>query len=212
MMPSKVNFWLKSMATSLLFPASTVLAADGQSSTSYDWAPFWLALAIAYLTRRRRIGGWLFYYYFQLYGSIVFLVFILVFSLRNYEPSTWHDKELYTLLIISTVPFYLLKLFETIAATLLLVKSYRSQKFINYLKCVLILEVIIEILSFFIDDFDFANHIFFDVLGGIFAAIWYLYFKDSLRAYYVLANPDWEWNYDNFKKAKSQGKKVNKAL
>ena len=190
---------------STAFPTSYVLAADSHTpSTAYGW--FWGTLAIVYLTRRRKIGGWLFYYYFQTYGGIVVLFLISAFSLENCQPSAWQDKALYTLFIISTLPFYLLMLVEATIATLLLFKSYRSQRFINYLKYVLIAQVVVEGLTLFIDYNHFPDSVAFTVIGGILALIWYLYFRSSYRVYWVLAHAGWLWNYEEFKKTKSHRK------
>jgi hypothetical protein len=195
----------------LLFPTSVVLASDGRTPSTAFGGWFWVALGIVYLTRRRKIGGWLFYYYVQTYVGIVVLFLASAFSLENYQPSAWQDNALYTLFVISTLPFYFLKLLETTVATLLLFKSYRSQQFINYLKYVLIAEVVVEGLTFFIDYNHFPDSVVFTVMGGILALIWYLYFGSSYRVYCVLAHPDWSWNYEEFKKSKSQFKQFKKA-
>ena len=54
----------------LIFPVSNVFAADGRTSNT-GYAAFWVALAVVYLTRKRKIGGWLFYYYFQTYSYAI---------------------------------------------------------------------------------------------------------------------------------------------
>lgn len=205
----RVMSWLIATVLSLLFPVSAALAADSHTSTP-AYGGFWITLLIVFLTRKRKIGGWLFYYYFQAYASIIVLFLVSAFSLQNYQPSAWQDKALYSLFIVSTLPFYGLKLLEVIVATLLLFKRHRSQQFITYLKYVLLAEVVVEGLTLFIDYNHFTDNVVFTVLGGIFALIWYLYFNSSYRVYCVLAHPDWNWNYEEFKMTKSQSKKFNK--
>jgi len=194
----------------LLLTASSALAGDGRPPGA-AYGGFWVALAIAYLTRRRKIGGWLFYYYFQAYAGLVILFLVLVLSLQDYQPSGWEDKALYTLFIISTLPSYLLKLLEATVASLLLFKRYRTQQFINYLKYVLITEIVIQGMTLFIDYYHFPDNLVLTVMVGILALVWYLYFNSSFRVYCVLSHPDWRWNYENFKKSNSQRKQFNKA-
>jgi len=210
MIRQRITSGITATAITLLLTASSALAADGRTPGA-AYGGFWVALAIAYLTRRRKIGGWLFCYYFQAYAGFAIFFLVLALSLQNYQPSAWEDKALYTLFITSTLPSYLLKLLEATFASLLLFKRYRTQQVINYLKYILITEVVIQGMTLFIDYYHFPDNVALTMMGGILALVWYSYFNSSFRVYCVLSHPDWHWNYEEFKKSKSQSKRFNKA-
>ena len=101
-----------------------------------------IALGIAYVTRRMSIGGWLFYYYLQLYGTILFTMLLSAVIVDNLQPTGWEDKALYTLFVLSVVPMYLVKALEVIFATRLLVKSQRNEKNVKVVRYILLASVI----------------------------------------------------------------------
>ena len=100
------------------FPA---YAASMNSSVTYG-APLAIAVGIAYVTRRMSIGGWLFYYYLQLYANVLITVLLSFVVINNMQPTGWGDKTLYTLFVLSIVAMFLVKAIEAIFATRLLVK------------------------------------------------------------------------------------------
>jgi hypothetical protein len=210
MIRQRIMTCITTMAMALLSATPSALAAD-DGKTPISYGGFWITLLLVYFTRKRKIGGWLFYYYFQTYVGLLVLFIILASSLQNYQPSVWEDKALYTLFIVSTVPSFLLKFLEVTIASLLLSKRNRKQQFINYLKYVLITEAVVAGLTLFIDYNHFPDTMAFTTLGIISGVIWYLYFRISFRVYYVLSHSDWHWNYDDFKRSKSQGKQFSKV-
>src|SRR5207253_8049083 len=59
--------------------------------------------------RKKEIGGWLLYFYIQLYVGVIVTVAIGLFSFRNYIPSTWAtNPSLYPLFLLSTLPTLML--------------------------------------------------------------------------------------------------------
>src|SRR3989344_3473530 len=67
---------------------------------------FFIAFAIAYLSRRRAIGGWLLFFYIQLYISLVFSLFFSSQIFSDLNPSQWDNSLLYVMFFLSVVPVF----------------------------------------------------------------------------------------------------------
>lgn len=184
---------------------SDAFAESGSGQSSFAGA-FWFGLAITYFTRKRAIGGWLFYYYFQLFAGSVLLFLLSGANSENWLPANWSDKALYTLFLVTLVPSYVLKALEIAVGCILLKRRFRTQKYINYLRYVLLTEAIVGGLAAFIDYSHFPDSLFFTILSSVFAIVWNLYFTNSYRVYYVLAHPEWQWNHETFHQSKVQFK------
>jgi len=149
------------------------------------------------------IGGWLFYYYLQLYGTILFTMLLSAVIVDNLQPTGWEDKALYTLFVLSVVPMYLVKALEVIFATRLLVKSQRNEKNVKVVRYILLASVIIGVAGLAIDYYHFRDNLPLSIFALIFSSIWCLYFFSSYRVDYVLSRWTGVWNYDSFKGKKT---------
>src|SRR6266481_2399535 len=81
------------------------------------------ALIMWWICSRRKqqpIGGWLLYYFIQLYLGFVLVLFMTVIALENYRPAAWEDCTLYYLFLLSTVPGFLIEIAQVVVATGLL--------------------------------------------------------------------------------------------
>jgi hypothetical protein len=131
------------------------------------------------------------------------LTFVLaVATAQDLKPSVWHDKELYSLFVLSVVPLYFTKVFEIGAACAVLKRRYRLQKYVNYLRYALLAQAIVGGSNLFIDYNHFPDNLPFTVLTTAFAVLWYLYFTGSLRVDWVLAHGDREWDHEAFRASK----------
>src|SRR5262249_55954795 len=106
--------------------SSDAFAAPANQGQNTVGAGLFLAWAIAYLTRRRAIGGWLLYFYIQLYLSLLISLLFLPGVIANLSPSSWDSAILYVLSFLSTVPVLLAEAFEAYAATVLLIRRNES--------------------------------------------------------------------------------------
>ncbi len=181
------------VASLLPFPAYAASTNPGAAG-----APLFIAIGIAYVTRRRSIGGWLLYYYLQLYGAVLITTLLIATIADNLQPTGWEDKALYTLFVISVVPALLLKALEAIFATRLLVKSQRNEKNVKIVRYILLTSVIINAISLAIDYYHFHGNLPLSIFALIFSSIWCLYFFLSYRVEYVLSRWTGMWDYDSF--------------
>lgn len=173
-----------------------VLAATAAQTTGQRTfgAGLFVAWAIAYLSRRRAIGGWLLYFYIQLYISLLFSLLFLLVTLGNLRPAEWDSSKLYVLNFVSTVPVLLLIFGEVVAATLLLVR--RSEANVKILRKVLVALVMASAIALGIDIAYFddqAATLYFDVVTLVFAAIWLAYFYKAKRVRLVFIEGKWDY-------------------
>lgn len=152
-----------------------------------------IAWGIAYVSRRCAIGGWLLYFYIQLYLSVLLSLLLLPTSLGDFRPSVWDSAQLYVLYLVSVVPVQLLVFAEAVAATILLVR--RSEGNLRGLKRILIALSVASGVTLGIDFGYFSDSpaMFFDIITFIFAVIWLLYFSTSKRVRFVFIDRNWDY-------------------
>lgn len=169
------------------------LAAQTTTQNNGVGAGFLVGLAIAYLTRRRSIGGWLMYYYLQLYGSVLVNLIFVATSVHSLPPSVWDSSTRYVLFLLSTLPVWLLIAAEAVVGTYLLVR--RRETNVRRLRLVIALMVVAAATALIIDFayFKEAPDIVFDVLTLFFAIVWSLYFWRSKRVRKVFIERQWDW-------------------
>jgi hypothetical protein len=176
-------------ALSLCAPA----LADSTSSTQTT-APSTgvaVALAIVYLSRRAKIGGWLLYYYVQLYASVLISLFFVPTVIANLSPGKWDTSAAYVWYVLTVVPQEIGVLAEVVLATALL--RLRSEALLQRLRQVLLVLVVIYAAAVCIDypqSTDPSNAIL-DGVRLINAMIWCAYFYRSTRVERVFVYQNW---------------------
>jgi len=175
-----------------LFLATNALAAS--SSTQRQPAAggaLFIAFAIAYFSRRRAIGGWLLYFYVQLYFSLAVSLFFISQVLSNLNPAQWDNSMLYVMFFLSVVPVIVTEGIEVFAATRLLFR--RNERNLKFLKRTLIALVVTSGVALSIDIAFFKDEpaLFLDILTFIFAIIWTLYFCKAQRIKLVFIDRNW---------------------
>lgn len=180
-------------SVALLISSEVFAAPAGSQGQNAFGAGLFLAWAIAHLTRRRAFGGWLLYFYIQLYLSLVISLLFLPRVVANLTPTAWDSARLYALFFLSTVPVVLAQVFEAFAATLLLVR--RNDTSLRLLRAALIALALCggASLSLDIAYFSDAPTLFFDGLTFGFACIWCLYFWKAKRVQMVFVERAWDY-------------------
>lgn len=191
------DHWLKRFALFgaplMLLPWEALAAASQTTGQRTFGAGLFVAWAIAYLSRRRAIGGWLLYFYIQLYLSFLFSLLFLPAIFGNLRPSEWDSSKLYVLNLISVVPVLFLTAAEVYAATMLLAR--RSEGKVIFLRRVLLALAVASTIALGIDltFFEDAPTLFFDVITLVFAVIWLAYFYRAKRVRLVFIEGKWEY-------------------
>lgn len=183
------------LAIYLLFINGVAYAATANATQNpAAGTGIFIAFAIAlYLSRRRAIGGWLLYFYFQLYIGILISLFFIPQIISNLDPNQWDDSFLYVMSFLSVVPVLVLQLLKVAIATFLLFQ--RNKRNVKYLRNIIFCLVLANTGAVIIDLLYFKDDpsIFFDAIILIFAIIWLLYFWKSQRVKMVFVDNNWSY-------------------
>src|SRR3990172_4614270 len=196
---SKILLFLLSLHIAL-FPATPALAADPVSpadSVRGIWGLWNVIIIILSIARRKKeIGGWLLYYYVQLYTSAVFSVVILMFSFQNFLPMTWGGVTgLYFLFLLSTVSGILILFVELFFAERL--RKSRNFDYLASLRIVLWIHLTVALLGLIIDLVVFQKNVPLAVIGLVAPIVWLPYFYYSKRVDRVFRTSDWNVGYSS---------------
>jgi hypothetical protein len=167
-------------------------------------APVFIAAGIAYLTRRMAIGGWLFYYYYSLIGTMLFMPLLLSETAPFWSPSVFTDLKMYSIFMLYSFLPVVMKFLELAFALRLLFKSQRHKRALTILKRVLVLSVFVQLVSLGV-----GWQVYEDtapLAGLMFSVVWCCYFYASERVEFVLTGGYGEWSYDAFVKYKDSQK------
>lgn len=177
-----------------LIEAIPAFAASGDTPRqSFAGGGLFITLAIVYLSRKRAIGGWLLYFYIQLYLSFAISVVLISNFVSNLDPRQWDNAFLYVMFFLSVVPVLVIEAVEAFVATKLLFR--RNEKNVRVLRKTLSTLVAASAVSLLIDVGFFRDPtLFFDVLTLFFAIIWAYYFVKSSRVKSVFIEN--KWSYD----------------
>ncbi len=170
---------------------------------SFAWyvVGFGVLFGIAYLTRRRAIGGWLLVFYIQLYMGLAaflpigFLAFPEVIS--NFNPAKWNSAKLYVLFVLTWTLLMATPGLVVFAGTRLLFE--KSEKNLLFLKKVLFAWVAAIFIFVAIYPAYFSNRSTIvnpeDVFLLFYSVIWCLYFLKSRRVRLVFIEKAWDYAF-----------------
>ena len=164
------------------------------SSSSSNYTPGFpggiIAWVVCYRSRRSPVGGWLMFYYWQLYGGILLTAITFMVAFQSYVPESFADAGLYHLFLLSAVPILLIFGIQVAVSTMLL--SVRSWGLLKLLRWVLLAQLVACSVAVAIDVKKFPDALFFDVWDAIGPAIWSLYLLRSERVRHVFRTCDWD--------------------
>ncbi len=152
----------------------------------------WLVLWwICSRNKTKPIGGWLAYYYYQLYlGLVVSCLLIAGVSIHSYVPENFEGvKDRYYFFLASNLPGLLLMCFQAAVATFLL--AFKSWDLLELLRKVLIAQAVAEGIGLAIDSKYFPDNIGLGLLSFVPTVLWTFYFFKSARVQRVFKTHDW---------------------
>jgi len=147
------------------------------------FAGIFVTLGIVYLSRRRPIGGWVLYFYLQLYLSVLLSLIFLPDVAKNLSPVGWDTPQRYFMFIGSTVPLTVAEWFEVFAASRLLYEKNAAN--LLTLRIAIGIVLVCAALAAGIDIEYFNSTPVSDIMTLIVAFIWSLYFSISERVQQV---------------------------
>lgn len=150
---------------------------------------------VAYLvcnaTKHRAIGGWLMFYYWQVYGGVLVSLFLLVaVSGPRYNPAAWPNQHLYFLFLIRSVPSLLLLAGQALVGSTML--FLREWKWVQTLRVILLIWIMAEIVALGISLKFWPSARIFNAIALLEGSAWFAYFCISKRIRHVFLTHDWE--------------------
>jgi hypothetical protein len=141
--------------------------------------------------RKKEIGGWLLYYYIQLYIGAIIAVMLTVRSFDKYLPGTWeYLPGQYPFFLLSTVPVLLVYLAKFVVAERLRIS--RDYAYVPILRYILFADLASSLIAIAINNQYFeGNSAGFNIVTLIWPIIWIPYFYFSKRVKSVFKNHDW---------------------
>lgn len=149
-----------------------------------------IAWVICYKQRRSQIGGWLLFYFWQLYaGTLMTLIFFAI-GFNSYVPESYNDPKTYHLFLISVVPQIVIILLQVAIGTMLI--SVRSWDMFKLLRFAVIAGTIWFWVGVFIDSRTFPENAALNVYSGLISSVWTAYLFCSKRVRHVFQTHDWD--------------------
>ena len=172
--------------------ATPLLGADGTGSPTFPGgAILAIAMWVACSSRKKEeIGGWLLYYYIQIYIGLIATIVFTILSAGSYNPFAWAGApRLYVLFLVSTVPLVLLSPAELLVAER--ARKTRDYRWVRHLRTVLWIHLGVSFLAGAIDATWFPENLLFDFISVLWPLIWLPYFYRSQRVERVFLRHDW---------------------
>jgi hypothetical protein len=174
---------------------STILAllVAGTSSTN-TYTPTLPGGLIAWWVcngrKRQQIGGWLLFYYWQLYGGALMTVLFFTMGFQSYVPESYDDPGKYHLFLVSFVPLIVLFCVQLAVATMLI--SVRTWDMLTLLRWIICAELVAAVTGAIIDVNYFPDSLPFDFMTIVPEVLWLAYFFRSRRVAHVFKSHDWD--------------------
>ncbi len=141
------------------------------------WPILWAI--VSYSRRKEEIGGWLFFYYGQLYLGSVLTVLLL---LANFQPAD-------PLYLFTIVPLSAIIIAQAVVAHRL--RRTRDPAYLIPLRRILWAHLLFAIIKIAIDSKYSPIATILDGIGVIWPALWLPYFYRSVRVGHVFVTKDW---------------------
>ena len=142
--------------------------------------PLGLIFVVVCIGRRKEdIGGWLMFFYYQIYGSILLFILTAIGPAQSYLPSHWNEGWDYILFVRAVLFRDAAFLLVATVATVML--SHRKWSWVRNLRFALIAALGIMTVPLVLDAIFFQNALVWNFLRMIMLGAWLIYFYVSER-------------------------------
>ena len=150
-----------------------------------------IACIVCNMRKRSEFGGWLLFFYWQLFSGSVFTVVLFLKNFQAYVPENFvthaSKHHWFTITAVSTIVILALQL---AVGTMLIV--VRSWDMLQFLRILLAAQIVAMLATLIVDANYFPNYVAYRVGGLISEGIWMAYFFMSDRVRHVFKCHDWE--------------------
>ena len=150
-----------------------------------------IAIVVCNIRKRSEFGGWLLFFYWQLYSGAILSVFLFYRDFQTYVPENFASHPAtHRWLMAASVSTIVILALQVAVATLLIV--VRSWDMLQLLRILLIAQFFAHLGALVVDVSYFPNSIPFRVGGLLSLSFWIAYFFVSERVCHVFKVHDWE--------------------
>jgi len=174
----------------MIWDALLLTAAGGGSQTTPTLPGGIIAWIICNAQKRHAVGGWLLFYYWQVYGTLVLSAVFFGLNIQSYVPENFENKTRFALFLAAAVPGLLLILIQTVVATFSI--GVQTPDMLKVLRVVLAAQVLAGIIEVAIDSMNFPDNLFLSIYTLLQESLWLAYFFRSKRVRHVFGLQDWD--------------------
>jgi hypothetical protein len=175
----------------MYFDAALLTLLTGTGTQSTPMLPGGIVAWIICNGRKRNpIGGWLLFYYWQLWSGLVVSAVFFALNIQSYVPENFDNGKLFAIFLAASVPTLLVLLVQAVVATMLL--SFRTADMLRLLRWTLAASVVAFASGIAIDAKYYPENAVFLTLGLIQETLWMFYFFKSARVRHVFDRHDWD--------------------
>jgi hypothetical protein len=164
-------------------------------ATNSDFIPAFpvgiIACIVCNMRKRSEFGGWLLFFYWQLYSGAVLTIFLFLGNFQAYVPENFatHASKHHWLMITAVSTIVILALQIAVGTMLIVVRSWDM---LQFLRILLAAQIVAMLAALIVDANYFPNYVPYRVGGLISEGIWMAYFFTSDRVRHVFKVHDWE--------------------
>jgi hypothetical protein len=164
-------------------------------ATNSDFIPAFpvgiIACIVCNMRKRGEFGGWLLFFYWQLFSGAMLSVFLFLKNFQTYVPENFatHAPIHHWFMITAIATIVILALQVAVGTMLIVVRSWDM---LQFLRILLAAQVVALFAALIVDANYFPNGVAYRVGGLISEGIWMAYFLMSDRVRHVFKCHDWE--------------------
>ncbi|HYM78776.1 MAG TPA: hypothetical protein VE377_22585 [Candidatus Dormibacteraeota bacterium] len=171
--------------------ALLMLAASGSNQYTPTFPGGIVAWIVCNARKRNEFGGWLLYFYWQLYSGVIVTAIFFAINFQSYVPENFEHRATHYLFLASTVPVIVIFALQAAVATMLI--SVRTWDMLRLLRGLVAAAVIAAVASVAIDAKYFPDDLALGILMTLIPeCIWLAYFFASKRVEHVFKTHDWD--------------------
>jgi len=171
--------------------ALLVIAASNSNQYTPSFPGGIVAWIVCNARKRNEYGGWLLFFYWQLYSGIVMTAVFFVMNFQSYVPENFDHPATYYWFLASVVPTIVIFLLQVAVATILI--SVRTWDLLLLLRGLIVAQVVAAGVGVIIDVKYFPDNVALGIFMTLVPeSLWMAYFFASKRVKHVFQAHDWD--------------------
>ncbi len=150
-----------------------------------------IAWIVCNARKKHEFGGWLLFFYWQLYSGIVLTLVFFSMNFQSYVPDNFDDPSRYYWFLASAAPTIVILALQAAVATILI--SVRTWDLLRLLRWLIAGQVVAASIGTLIDIKYFPDNVALGIILTLSPEIlWLAYFLKSRRVRHVFKSHDWD--------------------